>query len=332
MTLVSIIIPCLNEEKTIALLLKALLEQSYSLEKMEVIIADGLSTDGTRKQIAAFQKEQPELHIEIVDNPSRSIPTGLNLAIGKAKGEIILRLDAHSVPASDYVARSVEALEEGKGWNVGGVWQIRPGGEGWVAESIAQAAAHPFGVGDAHYRLTPKAQEVDTVPFGAFKRSLIEEIGGFDEGLSSNEDYEFNARIRRAGGRIWLDPQIRSTYFARPSLEALARQYGRYGYWKWRMLRRFPTSLRWRQALPPLFVLSLISLPVLSIWWPWMGGLWTMEVVLYALLLLGAGALKSLQMSQLWYLIGLPLAITTMHLSWGSAFLWSIVRSGFREA
>lgn len=332
MTKLSVIIPCLNEEKTISHLLDGLLKQHYPMNEVEVIIADGLSTDATRARIETFQQQHPELRVRIIDNPRRRIPVGLNLAIDHAQGEIILRLDAHSVPHEEYLARSVQALEQNKGLNVGGVWEIRPGGQGWLAEAIATAAAHPLGVGDARYRYADHPGEVDTVPFGAFRRELIDQIGPFDENLETNEDYEFNARIRRAGGRVWLDPAIRSLYYARPTLTALARQYWRYGYWKWRMLRRYPSTLRWRQLLPPLFVLSLILLPILSSWWPWLIRLWSLEVVSYALLLLGAGALKGLQMSKLFMVLGLPLAVATMHLSWGSAFLWSMGSSGFRGA
>ena len=133
-----------------------------------------------------------------------------------------------------------------------------------MAQSIAAAASHPLGVGDALYRHASKASQVDTVPFGAFKRELLALVGFFDESLLTNEDYEFNTRIRKSGGTIWLDPAIRSVYFARPTLAALARQYSRYGFWKWRMLRRYPETLRWRQGLPPLFVLSLLA-------WNWPG-------------------------------------------------------------
>ena len=324
--LVSVIVPCFNEQNTIRLLLEALYVQSYPRPELEVVIADGLSTDGTRDQVEAFRCEKPDLAVRMVDNPKRTIPTGLNQALLAASGEIIVRLDAHSVPQPDYVARCVQALEQGLGDNVGGVWEISPGGNGWQARAIATAAAHPLAVGDARYRYTAAAQAVDTVPFGAFHRALVERVGLFDESLLTNEDYEFNVRLRRSGGRVWLDPAIRSVYFARPSLAELARQYWRYGYWKARMLRRYPGTIRWRQALPPLFVFSLLVLPWLGIPFSLAAWAFVIELSTYALVLLAVGFQTAFQKRDFPLIIGVPLAIATMHLAWGSAFLWSLVR------
>ncbi len=322
---VSVIVPCYNEQATIGLLLDALYAQTYPRERMEVIIADGLSTDRTREVIAEWQQAHPDLKVRVVDNPQRIIPAALNRALAEAQGEIIVRLDAHAVPARDYVARSVEALEAGRGDNVGGVWEIRPGGKGWIARSIAVAAAHPLGVGDARYRYATQAAVVDTVPFGAFYRSLFDKIGKFDEHLLTNEDYEFNTRVRESGGTVWLDPSIRSAYFARPTLWALARQYWRYGYWKVQMLRRYPHTLRWRQALPPLFVLGLLLLGVGSLFWGWARVLLALQISLYALALLAAGIHTAVKRGDAALAVGVPAAIAVMHLSWGAGFLWGLV-------
>lgn len=321
----SIIVPCYNEQATIRLLLDAILAQTYPRSRMEVLIADGFSQDKTRDVIAVFQSEHPDLPLRILDNERRTIPSALNLAIGAAHGEIIIRLDAHSMPEPDYMARCVQALEDGKGANVGGVWMIRPGAKGWIAESIAAAAAHPLGVGDAMYRLAAKAGPVDTVPFGAFRRDLIEKIGGFDESLLSNEDYEFNTRVRQSGGVVWIDPQIRSMYFARATLRALTAQYWRYGFWKFKMLRRYPDTIRWRQALPPTFVLSLIGLLILSFFFPLIKFILILEFLCYLAVLTIAGIYLAFRQRKPLLVLGLPLAIMAMHLSWGSGFLWSIV-------
>ncbi|MBT3322679.1 MAG: glycosyltransferase family 2 protein [Anaerolineae bacterium] len=312
---ISIIIPCLNEEKTIRILLDAVLAQTYPTENMEVIIADGLSEDNTRVEISAFKEENPELDVKVLDSPERIIPTGLNLAINATRGEIIIRLDAHSAPNIDYVEQCVNALNANLGDNVGGVWDIRPGAEGWVAASIAAAAAHPLGVGDAAYRHATQAQIVDTVPFGAFRRELVEKIGLFDETLLANEDYEFNARIRQSNGKIWLDPAIQSIYFARPTFARLAKQYFNYGYWKWKMLRRYPETLKWRQFLPPVFLLSLFFGLLLGNFFPLFSFLLILELLIYFSILFFAALKKKM--------LGLPIAIVIMHISWGSGLIWS---------
>jgi succinoglycan biosynthesis protein ExoA len=326
MSSVSIVVPCYNEQDTIQLLLEAVCRQSYPMEDMEVIIADGLSTDQTRHIVATFQDEHPDLLVKIVDNPEHIIPAGINRALEIANGEYLIRMDAHSIPYPDYVSRCIDALKQGLGDNVGGIWEIRPGGEGWQSRAIAVAASHPLGVGDARYRLGGNARIVDTVPFGAFHRSLFERIGGFDETLMTNEDYEFNVRVRRSGGVIWMDPAIRSTYFSRGSIAELAKQYWRYGYWKARMLRRYPDTLRWRQ-LSGAFVLSFPILGILAIWFPLARLLLGLEVTLYLLALIIAGLQTTLEKRDPALLIGVPLAIVIMHFTWGTAFLYSLFRS-----
>jgi glycosyltransferase involved in cell wall biosynthesis len=319
------VVPCYNEEKTIGLLLQAIYDQTYPRESMEILVADGGSTDDTRQRITDFGGSHPGARIRVVDNPKRSIPAGLNRAIQASQGSWIVRLDAHSIPDREYVARCVSALQQGLGELVGGVWDIRPRDQSWQARAIALAASNPLAVGDARYRYTRTAQEVETVPFGAFQRSLMERIGYFDESLQTNEDYEFNTRLRKSGGRIWLDPSIRSVYFARPNLRELARQYWRYGFWKVRMLRHHPGTLRWRQALPPLFVLSLTVLLLLTLFYSIAGWLFVIESSIYLTVLVLAGLHAAWKQRDLSLIAGIPLAVAIMHFAWGSAFLWSLI-------
>jgi glycosyltransferase involved in cell wall biosynthesis len=324
---VSVIVPCYNEQSTIRQLLEALRSQTFPSAQMEVVIADGMSTDRTRDAIAAFQNDFPDLQVCLVDNVLRNIPSGLNRAIEASSGQIIVRLDGHAKPYPDYVENCVKAHQAGRGDNVGGVWEIRPGARTWIARSIAVAASHPLGVGDAMYRLAASASEVDTVPFGSYRRTLIEKIGLYNESLLTNEDYEFNTRIRKANGRVWLDPSIRSIYFARSTLGELIRQYWRYGYWKWRMLRRFPDTIRWRQALPPLFVLSIFGLLLISIFLPLALRVLFAELILYFSVLFLAGIHAAIKQRKSFMLLGLPLTISAMHIAWGSGFLWSMLAS-----
>ncbi len=326
MPTVSVIIPCYNEEKTIYQLLDGLYHQSFFHEQMEIVIADGLSHDATRKEITRFSQDYPQMGIRVVDNEKRTIPAGLNKAIQAATGEYIIRLDAHSIPNEDYIEKCVHILQDGKAENVGGVWDIQPGRNTWIGRSIAAAAAHPIGVGDAGYRHTRQAGYVDTVPFGGFRREYILSLGGFDESLLTNEDYELNARIRQTGGRVYLDPAIRCTYFARPTLTALARQYWRYGYWKAKMLQRYPQTIRWRQALPPLYILGLLALLVLSIFFAPFWWILLTVVVLYFGILLITSISIALQKRDGAFIMGIPLAIAVMHHCWGVGFLFSIMK------
>jgi glycosyltransferase involved in cell wall biosynthesis len=321
---VSLIIPCYNEENTIQDLLAAICEQNFPLVDIDVVVSDGMSTDTTREKIQEFADGVPELKVRVIDNPKRTIPSALNQALKVAEGEYIVRMDAHSHPHPNYIKFCLRDLEAGLGDNVGGVIQIEAANQDWVAQSIALAAGHPLGVGDARYRTGSKAREVDTVAFGAYHSSLIDRIGGFDESLLSNEDYEFNVRVRKSGGKVWLDPEIKATYIARPTLNALAAQYWRYGYWKLRMLTRYPETIRWRQ-LAGFFVLSWIVLGLLSIWLVWARWLLLIEAVIYLSALLFAGIKAALGQNKAYLLLGLPLAISTMHFSWGSGFLVSLI-------
>jgi glycosyltransferase involved in cell wall biosynthesis len=325
--LVSIIVPCYNEERTIGLLLQAILDQSIGAEAMEVILADGGSTDRTLEVIRGFAELHPQLGVRVVPNPARVIPAAVNRGIEAARGKVILRLDAHSIPQPDYVAHCLRILRETGAANVGGVWEIQPSAGTWIARSIAAAAGHLLGAGDARYRTSGAAGEVDTVPFGAYPRAWLGRVGPYDESLLTNEDYEYNVRLRRAGGKVWFDPSIRSIYFARATLGGLARQYARYGFWKARMLRRYPGTLRWRQALPPAFVLAAAVLAFAAPWVPLACWLLALQWAIYAVALAAAGAAQARLKRDPALAIGMPLAWAVMHLAWGGAFWWGWLTS-----
>lgn len=323
---VSLIIPCYNEEIRITRLLQCLVDQTYPLEDMEVILADGMSTDRTRALIETFQKQHPLPKINIIDNPQRTIPAALNLAIKASSGKLIVRMDAHTLPAKDYVVLSVQAFDEGKGQDVGGVIDIAPGSDTWIGKAIAVATRHPLGVGDAKYRWAKTAGYADTVAFGTYARKTFDEIGFYDESLLVNEDYELNSRLRAAGGRIWIDPAIRATYYSRPDLSSLASQYFIYGFYKYRMLKRHPGTLRWRQALPPLFVLGILMLLLFAAFWH-IAAILLLIVVAFYLFVLVAGSLPEVFKQRMpLLLLGIPLAIMTMHFLWGCGFWWSIIK------
>lgn len=322
---ISLIIPCYNEQASIGLLLEAICRQTYRLDKIEVIVADGMSDDGTREVIQNYASQHPELTIRLIDNPRRIIPAALNTAIEAAEGEVIIRLDAHSAPKPDYVERCLSVLEATGAANAGGVWIIQPGAQTWVARSIAAAASHPLGAGDARYRISGEPGPVDTVPFGAFRREWLEKVGPFNEELLTNEDYEYNVRIKKAGGQIWFDPSIRSIYFAQLDLRSLARQYWRYGFWKVRMLRLYPETLRWRQALPPMFVLAALVMASLAFPIPLARILLAVQLGAYFFVTTLAGLVEAIRRKDMGLILGFPPVIWTMHFSWGTGFLWSLL-------
>jgi len=318
----SIIIPCYNEERTIPLLLKAILTQDYPTKKLEVIIADAMSSDGTRDVIQHFKNDHSNINLRVVDNPKRTIPAGVNAAVYAAKGKYLLRLDAHSIPNESYISTSIGVLKDGVAENVGGIWQIQPAENTCIAKAIAAAAAHPIGAGDALYRISEKATYVDTVPFGAFSKETYQRLGGFNESLLSNEDYEFNTRLRLAGGRIWLDPRIRSQYYARKNLKELSKQYWRYGFWKLRMLKKFPQTLRWRQAIPPLFVFSFILLGLLSFFFEIARIILATGWSIYLAFLGFFSLVETIKRKNICYLL-MIFALFVIHFSWGSGFITS---------
>jgi len=332
---VSVVIPCLNEAPHIERVLSELAGQDAPLE--EVILVDGGSTDGTLHVVERFRDAHPGFPLKVLPAAGQAIPQALNAGIRSASGAVIVRVDAHCRPLPGYLARSVAALRIPRAGVVGGAWQITPGARGRLARAIAFAVSDPFGAGDARYRIgavRADVVDVDTVPFGCFTKRLWATLGGYDERLKTNEDYDFNYRVRQAGFRVILDPEIRSEYFARPDLGKLARQYFRYGWWKADMLRLHPRSLRWRQAVPVLFASALLATACAGILAPSTAWVFASLVALY----LAAAFLASLRICakrRAWDLLFLlPFVFGTVHLSWGFGLIANLpsARSGAAAA
>ncbi len=326
---VSVVIPCYNEERFIVKALEQLADQ-YDKEHYEILVVDGLSEDKTRVLIERFKERRSDVNVVLVDNPARNIPTALNLGIAAARGNIIARMDAHAIPSEGYIRRCVEVLRQGSAGVVGMPCHVRPGSGTPMARAIASAVSHPFGIGDAKYRLQQggSAQEpVDTVAFACFRKSLWEELGGFSEGLLTNEDYDFNYRVRMSGQQVILDRSGHCDYFARTTLRDLAIQYARYGGWKARMVRLHPRSLKPRHLVAPLFVVSIIMLGSLGFLWLPFWVLLGFEIGFYLLLALGFGWSIMRQNGGglgMWLIV--PLVFATIHLTWGSSCLLGLIR------
>jgi glycosyltransferase involved in cell wall biosynthesis len=319
---VSVVVPCLNEEKYLADLFEALRRQVRPPD--EIVVVEGGSTDASVEVIRAAERGAGPLPLRLVERPGGSIPENLNAGIASATGDVIVRLDAHAIPSPNYIADALVHLQDPAVGVVGGVWNVAPAVASRVARAIARAVSHPLGAGDAIYRIGQHLKSpvtVDTVPFGCFRREVWRELGGFDERLHTNEDYDFNYRARQTGRCVFLDPKIRSTYFARPTLGALARQYFRYGWWKAQMLRKYPESLRWRQAVPAGFVAVAILLGVTGLAAPMAWRALAALLVVHAVVVTATSSSLSLREGEWSGLPALVVAFLVVHVVWGTGFI-----------
>ena len=348
---VTVIMPVRNEAALIKRSLGAVLAQDYPHDRMEVIVVDGMSDDGTRgivqeiiengkHQSGAYDRPgtKPDTREEnecvpaadytfpvvLLDNPSLVVPPALNIGLRHSRSDVVVRVDGHCEIAPDYVLRCVEELRRTGAECVGGA--IVTVGRTQVAQSIALAQSSFFGVGGAAFRTgRSTAGYVDTVAFGAYRREVINRLGGFDEELVRNQDDEFNSRLIHSGGRIWLSPSIRSLYHSRSSLTRLWHQYFQYGFWKVRVLQKHPRQMRLRQFAPPTLMAGLL-----------VGALFSpfSTALLYSwLALLGFYAIAN-SAASLWaahkhgwrHLPFLPVAFFSLHCSYGLGFLAGLVK------
>jgi glycosyltransferase involved in cell wall biosynthesis len=287
--------------------------------RFEVIVADGMSDDGTRAILERLAKK--DSRVRMIDNPGRIVSTGLNEAIRAARGKIIIRLDAHTVYAPDYVKQCVSVLEETGADNVGGPRIAK--GKGFLGRAIAAAFQSPFAVGGAKAHDPLYEGALDTVFLGCWPREVFDRVGLFDEELVRNQDDEFNLRLTRAGGKIWQSPRIKSCYWTRASFKNLFQQYKQYGYWKIPVIRKHGSPASVRHLIPGSFVLSLVILPVVALWWPVMAIFWLALMGTYSAANIGVSFLTAARSG--WVLLPmLPLIFFCLHFAYGYGFLRGI--------
>lgn len=317
---VSVVIPCRNEVASIESCLRSILEQESPPGDFEVLVADGMSDDGTRDILSQLARESPR--IRVIDNEERIVSTALNAGIRAARGEVIIRMDAHTRYAPDYIRQSLTTLRETGADNVGGPWVAR--GTQYVGKAIAATFHSPFVMGGARSHDPDYEGVVDSVYLGCWPRSVFERVGLFDEELVRNQDDEFNLRLSRGGGKIWQSPRIKSWYQTRSSLRVLFRQYQQYGYWKVQVIRKHHQPASIRHLIPGGFVLALLALPVLALWWPVAGWCWLAMLALYGGLNLIAACFTAQRYGwQLYPLI--PIASACYHVAYGYGFLRGIL-------
>jgi hypothetical protein len=288
---------------------------NQTMPPSDIVFVDGGSTDGTLETISEQARQIAPVGVLAIVAPEDRLPMAVNRGVRAAKGDVLVRLDGHSAPSLDYIACALAHLSDPRVGVVGGVWNIVPGAPTSVAAAIARAVAHPLGAGDAAYRLRHRgpAIDVDTVPW--------QRMGGLDESLLGNEDYDFNYRVRQSGLAVRFDPSMQSTYVARARLGALALQYYRYGWCKMQMLRRHPAALRWRQFVPVAFVGGVAITAAFAVFLPIAATLLAIGLATYLMVLM----LTSLSICAReggWSRVPwMMAAFATIHWCWGSGAL-----------
>ena len=313
---VSVVIPCRNEENYIEKCIKSFLNQTYPMELLTIIIADGMSTDNTRVVIDRLKEKHN--NIVLLDNKGLSAPKGMNLGIKYNNSDIIIIFGAHAYADKNFVLENVKALENEEVGCAGGL--ITTVNETDKGAAIAEAMSCPFGVGNALFRYAEKESYVDTVAFGAYRREVLDKIGLFDEELVRNQDDELNFRVEKSGAKILLSPKIKSTYVGRGDFKKLWRQYYQYGFWKVRVIQKHRRPASIRHLIPLMFVLFLLGGGVLSIFSNLIRIMYFSILGLYLLLDL-LFSIKISVKKNMKYVPYLLVSFPILHISYGLGFI-----------
>jgi succinoglycan biosynthesis protein ExoA len=323
---VSIIVPCRNERPFIADCLESIIANDFPRDRMEVIVVDGLSDDGTRDIVRGFAESYS--FIRLVDNPRRSTPCGLNVGILAARGEIVMRIDAHARIAPDYISRCVDGLARSGAENVGGVMHTIPQGSGLLGDAIVAALSHRFGVGNSVFRThADQPTWVDTVFGGCYRREVFDRVGLFNESLARGQDMEFNRRLARAGGRTLLLPDVVSYYYARSDYRSFCRHTCTNGVWAimpFAYSDVVPVSVR--HLIPLLFVSSMALPAAVSLFWS--PAVWAMVMVVaaYGVANIVASSQVASSAKRPVFLLVMPIIFATLHFAYGLGSLWGCCR------
>lgn len=322
---VSIIVPCRNEERYIRGFLDSVLASTYPADQMELLIVDGISEDGTRENVLEYAKRNPL--IRLLDNPKKSTPAALNVAVTNATGDIIIRMDVHSFYPPDYVEKCVRYLEQYSADNVGGIRRSAALDDGFLGSAIACSVSHPFTAGNALYRTGVSSPRwVDTVFGGCYRKDVFQRIGLFNEKLTRSQDREFNYRLLKAGGRILLVPDVHCTYYVRSNLREFwnwAIECGKWPFYGSRLSgQRFYS---WRNFVPLVFILSLLVSLAGSMMTPWGWWLFGGISIAYMLASLFFAFWEAWKTKNPRYLIVLPFVFFLTHVLYGIGTILGIL-------
>ena len=318
---VSIIIPCRNEEAFIEKCLNSILANDYPKNRMEILVVDGESTDTTRSIIARIVRQYSYMRIVLLHNEKKITPCALNIGIKKAKGEFIIRMDAHSEYKSNYISLCVEQSLAHKADNVGGIFASTPPVDTLIAHSIVEALSTFFGVGNSYFRTYPNHyKEVDTVAYGCYKRDVFERIGLYNENLVRCQDMDFNMRLKKAGGRIILFPDIIAYYYTEATFLKFWQHNFKDGVWAIYAYKFMHTPLKWRHLLPFFFVMGLVASAGVSGWLTLAG------VGSYIIASVISSILVARRKQDIRYIPSMILAYGIRHFAYGIGSIWGGVK------
>ncbi len=317
---VSVVVPIRNESDYISGCLNSILQNDWPPEFMEVLVVDGSSTDHTVAQVMTIAVQDPR--VRLLQNPKQVQTSAMNIGIREAQGSIILRVDGHAEIEPDYIRRSAtELMERPECWCVGGV--VETVNDTKIGRIIAASTSCPVGVGNSQFRIGGAAGYADTVPFGGYWKWVFEKIGAYDEELARNEDDELNARVIENGGKIFLNPEIRSRYFSRSTLQKLWKQYYQYGVWRIRTIQK-RGSASFRYLIPMVFVLAVIMATGAAVVSPMLRPLSAGFGLLYLAGLLVGAVMVSRKTGLAGFLLS-PLIFAILHFSYGIGSLFGIL-------
>lgn len=317
----SVICPIYNEEKYIGSFLDSILQQDYPKEELEILLVDGMSKDKTREIISAYAEKFPCL--KLVNNPQQTVPYAMNNGIKNAKGDTIIRLDAHAEYPTDYFTKLCDKLENLEGAeNVGGVCITLPCNNSAVAVAIAECLSNKFGMGNSYFRVgASHVMSVDTVPFGCFRKSLFNKIGMYDTDMIRNQDDELNGRIIKSGGKIYLLPDVEIKYFARDKVSKVRKMFYQYGLYKPLGNKKLGAPATMRQFFPLLFVSGLVVGFLFSLIFPIIWPLYICIIIFHFLIGTIEGVKSANKTNRYWCVFLMPYIFFNMHICYGLGYL-----------